>query len=564
MQSFNSNQNYTNANPYNSKGGLNHASFAQSTNTVQTNFSRSNLPNQRKQQGKSWFTNSKVIAAIVVSITLVIGAAFSFLVPVYGQTLASRTMDALGWHSAAMKIDAIHQKDKAMVVLASIDVSKPEQCGQMWPYLDSFKPSRLEAMQFKNLISIRPVNQKYAQDFFLETYIDARMSLVQQKAWAEIEFSGRLNGSKLSTLIQEIDPQFSSQELEGNFAVLASGQAYLDSNLGAFRVPQIKVEGGRFLNTQDSLDRWYKKDFNLTSVQKQGLNELLSLFMDLSEVKITDMITEETGKTILKNYCKLIDKIEVKGPQKAKVGRSSNEVVVRPIFYNLVQNSAQIEQQIAPEIVKSVADDSRLPEYLKSKYLEVVRFIRALNKINRDVSGLREITQREYEQAIDESFKILREILRESVNQNTVELDNSYESELEIVNLPVEVLVDIQTGFVVATKSTTIIKPRSNILAEMPSGSLRDLFQEGIKITQEIYDIAYNDQVGQIPNISGTVRPIEDMANDFMATNLYSKLEFWFEGLVKNDSLLPGASMDDPNFPNLILEDPNLILEDLF
>jgi hypothetical protein len=98
----------------------------------------------------------------------------------------------------------------------------------------------------------------------------------------------------------------------------------------------------------------------------------------------------------------------------------------------------------------------------------------------------------------------------------------------------------------------------------MPSGSLRDLFQEGIKITQEIYDIAYNDQVGQIPNISGTVRPIEDMANDFMATNLYSKLEFWFEGLVKNDSLLPGASMDDPNFPNLILEDPNLILEDLF
>ncbi len=535
MQSFNSNQNYTNSNPQDPKVGLGNTSSTQRTGMAQADFSGPNSPNQYKQQGKTRSISPTIIVAIVVSIALVVGAFFSFLVPVYGQTLASRTMDAMGWHSLAMKVDAIHQQDKAMAALASIDISKPEQCGQMWPYLDTFKPTRLEAMQFKNLISIKPVDDRYSQDFFLETYVDARMSLVQQKAWAEIEFNGRLNGNKLVSLIQEFEPQFSSQELEGDFAILVNGQAYLDSNLGAFKVPQIKVQGSNFLNTQDSLDKWYKQDFNLTGVQKQGVDELLDVFMDLSELKVTDAITEETGKTILKNYCKLIDKIEVKGPQKVRVGRSSNEIVARPIVYNLVQNSAQIEQQIAPEIAKSLADDSRLPEYLKSKYPEVVRFIRALNKIGGDASGLQEITQKEYEQAIDENL----EILRNSVNQNPAELDTSFDPGLEIVNLPVEVLVDIKTGFVIATRSTTIIKLQPSILAEIPDGSLKNLLQEGIKVTQEIYDIAYNDQVGEIPGISGTIRPIEDMANDFMATNLYAKLGFWFEGLtIDNQSLL--------------------------
>ncbi len=539
-------------------GHYSHYNFSQ----VSTGINRvtSDLPNQfkKKEKNLSSVFNPKIIVFVVIIIIFVFGGLFSLLVPVYGQTLASRTMDAMGWHSLAMKMDAIHQQDKAMAALASIDVSNPEQCGQMWPYLDAFRPTRLEAMQFKNLTSVRPVNEKYASLFNFEAYLDARISLVEKKAWAEMELTGKLNSEQLTAILQEdgllLSSSKSSEKID-NWQFLIIGQAYLDPNFGAFRVPQINLEAGKFLSTQNSLNSWYKQDFNFTSLQKQGIDDLIGLFGELSTAKISDVITEKTGRTILTNYCKLIDKIEVKGPQKTKIGRNSNELIVRPVVYNLVQNSAQIEEQITPEIVKTLVNDPQWPKYLKFRYPEFIRFIRALGKIDESLVLTREPTQKEYEAAIDEWVNELRSQL-DPKNSTNLGVDRASQSNIleyfpiELVNLPVEVLVDMETGFVVAIRSTTIIKYPEEILVREPEevliqesdSSLKEILQDGIKITQEIYDIGYNDKVGQIPNVSGTIKPIKDMTSDFMATDLYSKLQFFIEGLFLTESTFLNSS----------------------
>ncbi len=484
-----------------------------------------NFPPASNNQPKS--KKPLIIAGVTIGAVILVGL-FSVFVPVFGQqTLAARSMDAMGFHGIAMKLDAITQQDKTMAALASINPKRPETCGDMWQYMDNFSPSKLEAMQFKNYVSIVPMNEKYAEDIFFNTYLEARMSMVDERASALMEINGRLNGDKINSMLEEIEPGSSSPELAGNFEISAIGEAYVDTTGGAFKLSKLNVEGGKNLNTKDSLNSWYKGNFNLTRLQKEGVSELLGVLMDLSEAKSTDMLEDSTGKIILTNSCKMIDKIEVKGPQNVEIGKDRQKFNVRPVVYTLNQDSAKIQQEIMPEVVKAIVNDQKLPSFIKSKHPEVVRISEALEKIDRSLA-LGEITKEEFDQAVDSLFEDLRkeftdEYLKDvfSVSSNDVLVDTGF----EVITQPTEVFVDIKTGFVIGTRNAYIIKPTNQILKEIPNGEFKDFIREGFKVTQEIYDVAYNQDVPTIEVISGNIRPIDQMPEDFMRTNLYIELE---------------------------------------
>ncbi len=476
-----------------------------------------NLPPVNNQsKSKKPLIIAWVIAGVAVSAVVLIGL-FSVFVPVFGQTLAARTMDAMGFHGVAMKLDAITQKDKTMVALASINPKKPETCGDVWQYVDNFSPPRLEAMQFKNYISIVPVYQKYAQDFSFDIYLEARMSMIDERAIALMEINGRLNGDKINSMLEEIEPGSSSPQLAGNFQISAIGEAYLDTTGVAFKLSKLNVEG-KNLNVKDSSDSWYKSDFNLTRLQKEGVSELLGVLMDLSEARTTDMLEESTGRTILTNTCRVIDKIEIKGPQNVEIGKDRQKFNVRPVVYTLNQDFTRIQQEISPEVLKAVVNDQKLPDFIKSKHPEVVRISKALGKIDRSFPGeIGEITKAQFDREVDFLFENLKKQLTDENLKDAFSSDNdmSVDPGFEVIIEPIEVFADVSTGFVVGTRSTHIIKPTDRILKNIPEGESKNFIKEGFKVTQEVYDIAYNQDVPTIEVISGSVRTIDQMPKDF-------------------------------------------------
>ncbi len=88
----------------------------------------------------------------------------------------------------------------------------------------------------------------------------------------------------------------------------------------------------------------------------------------------------------------------------------------------------------------------------------------------------------------------------------------------------------------VGTRTETIIKPSPSALLDLPAGELRDVFSDGIVITQELYDVAYNDSV-EIPEApSGNIKSLSSFEFDFQRTELYREIETLVDTLTTTTS----------------------------
>lgn len=477
---------------------------------------QSSAPKKRKSN------NTLAIVAAITAVVLIMGGLFSFFVPLFGQTIAARAMDGLGQHRLAMQLDAIHQ-DPTMAALSSVDPSNPESCGDLWNYADESRVPRLEAMQFKQFLTIEPVNQDYKDDFYFENHLDARMSMKDQKAWAELDLNGRLNGDKLTDLVEETGETV-DDSLRGNFTINAKAEAYLNTEGGFFRVPTLDIEGGE-LQSSDSLNDWYKGDFNLTNLQQEGVTEILDVVMDLTETNAKDVVIDETGRTLMTNYCKLIEGVEVKAPEDVTIGRDGETVRARPVVVTATEDAEEIQAEIMPEMMEAILNDDKLVEFLKSKYPEFERLSLALEKIDRSLTT-GNITQEEYEEEIQKAFDEAREDFDKEEYREQLERSSQYSTSqpFEIENRPVEYFIDLDTGYMVGTRSQAVVKPTASALRDIPSGELKDLVEDGFLITQEIYDVAYNDKV-EIMDAPGSAKSIEEFQTDFEQTELYREVE---------------------------------------
>ncbi len=394
-------------------------------------------PNQNPMAQPKKNSSKKIwmVVAAVTAVVLIVGSLVSFFVPFFGQTIAARGMDAVGQHKLAMQLDAIHQ-DPTMAAMSSIDTSNPESCADLWNYVDEARVSRLEAMQFKQLITVQPVNQAYVDDFSFETYLDARMSMVEQRAWAEMELTGNMNGDRLNELLDSS----SDETLSGNVSIDVAAEAYLNTDGGYFRIPTLDIRVGE-LNTFDSLNDWYEGRFNLSNLQQEGIDEILSVIMDLSETQAQDMLSEETGRTLMKSYCQMIEEIDVQAPADVTIGRDQETVRARPVVLTTKSNVAEIQAEVMPDMTEAVLNDQKLVDFLKSKYPEFERITLAIEKIDRSLNP-NPLTQEEYEEGIQETIDDARESFDKEDYREQLErsAENASSEFVEIENRPVELL----------------------------------------------------------------------------------------------------------------------------
>lgn len=473
-----------------------------------------------------WF----LLATTIIIILILSIGFYGIFVKVNGQTLATTTLDSLGLHKLAMQVEAINN-NPALAALSSINPADSNSCNQLWQHVDSVRAPRVEAFSAQFFTSIKPIDQKYQKDFNFEMYWDGAVDFNKQQTISRFEASSRVNGDIITNSLKS--PSV-NQQISGMYEFQLSVNGYANLDATYLSLPYFAVKGNGY-NTKDNMANWYKYDLDFSNTQKTGFTEMARLYIDLTEIKVRDMFSQNTGEMMMRTMCMPINSIDVGLPSQTTFGKYSNSVFARPITVTLKDNNEKDQYKAFWELNKQMADDQQFLEFQKNQFENVVRFNRAKSQIEKN--NYTEQTKAEFDKEVEERTRLSQESYKEFPVDDSSDSENDYKPIYNIVNKPIVYYIDINTGYLAGVKIETEIKATQEGLSNFNLDSeLSNILQTGFIITQEVYGINFNNDVTIIvPPNDQKVLPFDDFWKDFENTALYRRSEELLEKYLKEE-----------------------------
>lgn len=459
----------------------------------------------------------------------------AFLIPLGGRTLLARAFDGTGQHKLAMGTDLFFQ-GKANGLLQNLnvsDLSNPDQCANAYKILQNEKLNIFQGISGRNKTVIKPINN---DKILLETSFAGSINPETKKASANLEISSKLDKATLDEILKEMK----SESLSGVLPLETKAQfsTFFDVNQFLFTVNKFDFKTAD-LNSSNGLSNYYKADFVKTDIDKEklrqeGISEIISEIKAQTNVKISEIISEDTFKTLSNQVCQTIQKTEVLAPIERDFG--VGKVSVRPVVVTYKPNALEIQIQNNAKQSEILEKDQKLKNFLYSKFPSFQKIAISLEKVTgeaaKDKNGklIKNLTaeelkayEDEYKTGIDQWLSSKDKDGKPKSNPAKVkeEMDKVYKY-FNFSLQPVTTFINVNTGDIYGSESSIIVDLTEETTKNL-SGKLKEIVGNQIEIRSTFFDAQYSN-VKDLETPTNT-KTIGEFTKDLLKTDGAKKIQ---------------------------------------
>lgn len=506
-------------------------------------------------------------------VIFILFVSFVFMVPIGARTPISRFFDAIGMYELGLATtNPIKQLTSAsgqsFYRLATMDASNPEECKELWPIVAKFGlEEKFSAGSFVLNTNFTLASTEYREVINLIGYLDARSSLTGPNAGGVLKFNFNLDPE---FFINRLNEKPSTEDQQGVFY-----QKWLTSPLTAYFESRVVLdETGAYFKLDDlgaenqkerldtNLGSWYGLKNN-NELSQEGIVELAEIVKNYTTTKPGDMLSEETGREILKLSCQVNQNqestTEVHGIQEVTLGNNLNSVTktLRPVVTTQdINQNIRLDQE-NQKVWKLLAEDEVLKNWLLSQYEKVKSLRAAILKIE----GVNPKEDSEYQNFTEEVWRSEVNTLFEDLQQIA---ENSDTTNLGISQQEINLRGEIKSTFYLTPagdfygfkQEFKIIPEGEFIDAVAEIGDFREVVKDGFVFILEMYDFKLNKDAKTLQRPSQSI-DFEKFLEEFIETSFGQELDKIQQEIDQSQSSAGFNQSDDQWF----LDDDNLDFE---
>ena len=462
----------------------------------------------------------KLLLWLGIPLSLVLILLLSF-VPLAGQSVASRTLDLVGAHRAALGVDNL-TNPMALNYLTNFANLDPNlnNCDPLWDAYKT-KPTALALAELSALPNVTSLGLEVDDEFALNN--ESRVYRSEDTTLLALKdiFSLRLDAGGLQDTLELapedrvafLDTVFN---LEADFHVIGDLEAEEEEPSAYLAINRLELTSEQGFQG-DFVGGYYGIVADLDELESaEDEEELDPRLAKILETPLQDILSDETGYALTDVFCAGFERMEVGAVQSKSLG--GEERRVRPITFYPKRD--MVAQMIRPagQAAEAVTQDRTLEAFLREN---VELFACSDEEYAQGDTGQFN-DQARYENAeecVQESLEELDEFLEEAranpltqtpeYEQNTQEMINMV-NEIPFVVQPITSYLDMRSFQVAGYDLAVVVTPEG----EEPFGRLT--LRLGQYKTPDV-----------MPGLRAPTeyRPIEKLPDDFMTSSLYKGLE---------------------------------------
>ena len=473
--------------------------------------------------------SKKLLLWLGIPLSLVLILLLSF-VPLAGQSLASRTLDLVGAHRAALGVDSL-ANPTALNYLTNFAKLDPElnSCDPLWDAYKT-KPTALALAELSALPNVTSLGLEVDDEFALSNesrvYRNEDTSLLALKD----TFSLRLDAGGLQDTL-ELPPEDRVAfldtvfNLDADFHVIGDLEAAEEEPSAYLAINRLELTSEQGFRG-DFVGGYYGIVADLDELESaEDEEEIDPRLAKILETPLQNILSDETGYALTDVFCAGFERMEIGAVQSKNLG--GNERRVRPItFYPKPDMVAQMVRP-AGQAAEAVTRDRTLEAFLKEN-MELFACSEVGGESDQEefqgelLDGVEIIDNSLYEsveECVAKNTQSLEEGLQEAREQpftqtpdyeeNTQQLIDTI-NEIPFVVQPITSYLDLRTFQVAGYDLAVAVTPEGG----EPFGQLT--LRLGQYKTPDV-----------MPGMSVPTeyRPIEKLPDDFMTSSLYKGLE---------------------------------------
>ncbi len=455
---------------------------------------------------------NKMQKTAVVAVAGLLAVLLLSIIPVFGQSLLSRGLDAVGAHKAALKTDLMTSKNEAFAnKLAAVNFQDPENCADLWENLVSQEIEEVNAQSQKYMYQISPVNSEYKDSAVIRVTGDMAVDMEQQAMSVALGMTVKADKGLVESFGLDLADKI-TLDLEAKGVSTVEG-AY-------FSIPKIDVSSnGESYSTQ--FNDWYGQELSITDTQKDGISDLAALAKEISLISLDEIISSDTGEYAMEAFCGLIKDAEVGGIDTYSFGpdgeysTKSREIVFE---VNLEDGGKNLEATL-PELADKIINDDLLEEFVSGKYDTLSDLQDAMVKMtgDDDIVPL-PATEGDYKEMVKEAFEGARDDFDKD------EMKEGIAGEFDIEKEAQDMIEHIKFYSYINQKTDKIDSIKIEVKIMLPEeafteGDQMDFLKDGIMLSYQVYEIRTNDEVAEI-EVPISTKSIEQFMEDIEGSEL--------------------------------------------
>jgi hypothetical protein len=470
--------------------------------------------------------SSNKIAIFGTSAVAVVLLLLAVFVPISGQTVLSKSLDALGQHKTSTGLDFISKYgfNSKVQTLANIDPTNPDSCGNIW---NTYKDTTLTNLflgspELKKTSSlfygkVAP-NGDLAKDVYAELSADIRSdstNLSQPNVQTNIGLEVKANTQELYNKLRQVDSSLPAQELPKAQASLKLGSIIKDTQT-FFKLEEFKLIEPAAMAFNIGFPSWYKADPSSVLTPNLGDDEYgkqmaadaqvtqnrqkeiqKSMNETLEKTPVSQYLSESSYKAFAKVACAGVQSVQFGPIAQQSFGKNGEvKASVRNVKIQLKPTILQDYVAATPDLLEAldkdqvfqafIAKTEKDQEAIKAKYPYQSEFQQQLDK----TAAKEPFDKAEVQKSVQEFVKAINENVKYTA-QYDIQIDPAsqlvYGSSYNFNIMPADI---VPASVSSSTTKTDPAKLWFN----------KDL-NKGISITGSSYDGKYGSQAKSIENV---------------------------------------------------------------
>lgn len=474
---------------------------------------------------------AKISKPAIISLSVLgflILATIIMLIPIGGRTFLAKALDGAGNHKAAFGTDLFFQ-GKANGLLQNLsvnDLSKADQCQNAYKILKNEKLNFLMPISGQNKTTIKPTSN---DKILWESKFGGAINPVSRKASANLEMTTKVDQNSAKDIVSELAASGLNLGtlVPNEFKTQISG--FFDINSILFTVNKFDLKTSD-INSSNGLSNYYQfdlknKDAGIEKNRTEGWDEVFGELKNLANIKIDEIVEENTFNQITQTTCKTVESMKVEAP--TEVDFEGTKKLVRPVITTYKPKILETQLDEQEKLIQTMQKDAKLQKFLISKYQSYLKIGNGFNKIIPPTSGQKEvfkpISEQEFRDQITKDFATDRSQERQAQMVKDKESLKKMEEFFKLEITPSTTFIDASTGDIYGAQSgLTVVftdKTKQNF-----SPKIRNLLGDSVYLLSSSWNIQYGDKVKDL-DLPTNTKPVETFLPDLGNTDAAKKIQ---------------------------------------
>ena len=379
---------------------------------------------------------SKPVIISLSVLSFLILATIIMLIPIGGRTFLAKALDGIGNHKAAFGTDLFFQ-GKANGLLQNLsvnDLSKADQCQNAYKILKNEKLNFLMPISGQNKLTIKPTT---GDKILWESKFGGAINPNSRKASANLEIMTKVDQNSAKDLVSELSGAGLNLGtfVPNEFKTQISG--FFDLNSILFTVNKFDLKTSD-INSSNGLSNYYNfdlknKDTGIEKTRQEGWNEIFGELKNLANIKLDEVLEENTFNQIAQTTCKSVESMKVEAP--AEVDFEGTKKLVRPVVITYKANIIETQIDEQEKLIQIVQKDKKFQNFLTGKYQTYLKLGSGFNKIIPPTVDQKEafkpLSEQEYKDQITKAFATDKTEENKTIRQSKIAEDKQSLKQME-------------------------------------------------------------------------------------------------------------------------------------